>query len=49
MGAALWQSTSLSGQFTFESIYLELFVFGPRVKGVLRTVTGLFTGRRSVL
>ena len=38
MGAALWQSTSLSGQFTFESISLELFAFGPRVKGVLRTV-----------
>ena len=38
MGAALWQSKSLSGQFTFESISLELFAFGPRVKGVLRTV-----------
>ena len=38
MGAAVWQSTSLSGQFTFESISLELFAFGPRVKGVLRTV-----------
>ena len=38
VGAALWQSTSLSGQFTFESISLELFAFGPRVKGVLRTV-----------
>ena len=33
-----WQSTSLSGQFTFESISLELFAFNPRVKGVLRTV-----------
>ncbi len=32
------QSTSLSAQFTFESISLELFAFGPRVKGVLRTV-----------
>ena len=32
------QSTSLSGQFTFESISLELFAFGPRVKGVLMTV-----------
>ena len=38
MGAAVWQSTSLSGQFTFESISLELFAFGPRVEGVLRTV-----------
>ena len=38
MGAAVWQSTSLSGQFTFESISLELFAFGPRVKGMLRTV-----------
>ena len=38
MGAAMWQSTSLSGQFTFESISLELFAFGPRVKGMLRTV-----------
>ena len=34
----MWQSTSLSGQFTFESISLELFAFGPRVKGVLKTV-----------
>ena len=34
----MWQSTSLSGQFTFESISLELFAFGPRVKGMLRTV-----------
>ena len=32
------QSTSLSGQFTFESISLELFAFCPRVKGMLRTV-----------
>ena len=38
MGAAVWQSTSLSGQFTFLSISLELFAFGPRVKGMLRTV-----------
>ena len=38
MGAAHQQSTSLSGQFTFESISLELFAFGPRVKGMLRTV-----------
>jgi len=38
VGAAAWQSTSLSGQFTFESISLELFAFGPRVKGMLRTV-----------
>jgi len=36
--AAVLQSTSLSAQFTFESISLELFAFGPRVKGVLRTV-----------
>jgi len=34
----MWQSTSLSGQFTFENTSLELFVFGPRVKGMLRTV-----------
>ena len=34
----MWQSTSLSGQFTFESISLELFAFDPRVKGVLWTV-----------
>ena len=38
MGAAMWQSTSLSGQFTFKSTSLELFAFGPRVKGMLRTV-----------
>ena len=38
MGVAVRQSTSLSGQFTFESISLELFAFGPRVKGVLRPV-----------
>ena len=38
MDAALWQSISLSGQFTFESISLELFAFSLRVKGVLRTV-----------
>jgi len=38
VGDAVWQSTSLSGQFTFESISLELYVFGPGVKGVLRTV-----------
>ena len=38
MGAAVWQSTPLSGQFTFESIPFELFAFGSRVKGVLRTV-----------
>ena len=35
---AMCQSTSLSGQFTFESISLELFAFDPRVEGVLRTV-----------
>ena len=38
MGAAVWQSTSLAGRFTFESISLELFAFCPRVKGVLRAV-----------
>ena len=34
----MWQSASLSGQFTFESISLELFAFCPRVKGMLRIV-----------
>ena len=38
MGAAVWQSASLSGQFTFESITLELFAFGPRVQRMLWTV-----------
>ena len=32
----MWQLTSLSRQF--ESISLELFAFGPRVKGIFRTV-----------
>jgi len=38
VGAAVGQSTSLAGRFTFESISLELFAFCPRVKGVLWTV-----------
>ena len=38
MGAAVWQSTSLSEQFTFERTSLELFAFSPRVKEMLRAV-----------
>ena len=30
--------TNFVDNFTFESISLELFAFGPRVKGMLRTV-----------
>ena len=42
----MWQSTSLSGQFTFESISLELFAFRRECSGLF---TRLFTGGRSVL
>ena len=41
MGVAVWQSTSLSGQFKFESISLELFAFRRECSGLF---TRLFTG-----
>jgi len=49
VGAALWQSTSLSGQFTFESISLELFALAQELRECSGLFTGLFTGGRSVL